>query len=71
MDIYIEVFMFKLKSFELAIMPRRFPRTCPVCGRPHFEKSQHASFKSARIIFRGEKALSKASQGVVMAAPRR
>ena len=29
--------MFKLKSFELAIMPRRFPRTCPVCGRPHLK----------------------------------
>ena len=29
--------MFKLKSFELAIMARRFPRTCPVCGRPHLK----------------------------------
>ena len=29
--------MFKLKSFELAIMPRRFPRTCPVCGRSHLK----------------------------------
>ena len=35
--IYIELFMFKLESFARAIMPRRFPRTCPVCGRPHLK----------------------------------
>ena len=29
--------MFKLESFARPIIPRRFPRTCPVCGRPHLK----------------------------------
>ena len=29
--------MLKNRSFARLTMPRRFPRTCPICGRPHLK----------------------------------
>ena len=42
---YIEQFMLKHRSFARSTMPRRFPRTCPVCGRPHLKNLSTHLFK--------------------------
>ena len=64
---YIEQFMLKHRSFARSTMPRRFPRTCPVCGRPHLKNLSTHLF-SSRIISRGTKTSPKASPGVIMAS---
>ena len=37
--------MLKHRSFARSTMPRRFPRTCPVCGRPHLKNLSTHLFK--------------------------
>ena len=50
------------------MIPIPFPQTCQVGELPQLKKlDQHGSFESSRIIFRGEKTLSEARTGVVVA----